>query len=72
MSVLNVNGGSLFDITKRRVIEDLQASFETFNNKKARSAIKSIEGGKYDDLLRESLSSKVTELADLILDLKNI
>jgi hypothetical protein len=67
-----LDGESLFKITKRQVIEDIQAIFELIDEKQARSAVKSTKAGKYDDLIRESLSSKITEIAETILDLENL
>ena len=67
-----LDGESLFKITKRQVIEDIQAIFEVIDEERAKSAVKSTKEGKYDMIIRESLSSKITEIAETILDLENL
>jgi hypothetical protein len=67
-----LDGDALFKITKRQVVEDIKAIFELIAEDHALSAIKNTKGGKYDSLIRESLSSKITEIAETILECESL
>jgi len=62
----------LFRSTKKSVIEDIKAIFEVLGKKTAAAAIKNIKAGKHDSFIRESLSSRITEIAESIIDMENI
>lgn len=62
----------LFNSTKKSVTEDIKAIFELLDEKTAAAAIKNIKAGKYDSFIKESLSSKVTDIAESIIDMENL